>query len=320
MRAIQVQEFGGPEVLRVADVPQPHPAASEVRLRIHAAGVNPVETYIRTGTYAMKPPLPYTPGTDGAGIIDALGEDVEGWRIGQRVYTFGSVTGTYAEEAICKTSQIYRLPEGVGFEQGAALGVPYATAYRALFQRARALPGDTVLIHGASGGVGIAAVQLARAGGLTVIGTAGTAKGRELVVAQGAHHALDHTNQAYLSEVMSLTQGRGARIILEMLANVNLEKDLAMLAPFGTVVVIGNRGRIEINPRDVMAKEAAILGMVLFNTPPEEMTRIHAALAAGLENGSLRPVIGLRLPLAEAPRAHKSVMEPGAHGKIVLLP
>lgn len=320
MRAIQVQEFGGPEVLRPADLPQPQPAAGEVRLRIHATGVNPVETYIRTGAYAIKPQLPYTPGTDAAGTVDALGAGVEGWRIGQRVYTFGSVTGTYAEEAVCKASQLYRLPDGVGFEAGAALGVPYATAYRALFQRVRALPGDTVLIHGASGGVGIAAVQLARAAGLTVIGSAGTAKGRELVAAQGAHHVVDHTNPAYLSEVMSLTDGRGVGHILEMLANVNLEKDLATLARFGNVVVIGNRGRIEINPRDVMAKEAAILGMVLFNTPQEDLVRIHAALAAGLENGSLRPVIGLRLPLAEAQRAHKTVMEPGAHGKIVLIP
>jgi NADPH2:quinone reductase len=215
---------------------------------------------------------------------------------------------------------VYRLPERASFAQGAALGVPYATAYRALFRRARLEPGETVLVHGASGGVGTAAVQLARAAGATVIGTAGSPDGLRLVADQGAHHVLDHTKPGYLTEVATLTGGRGPDVILEMLANVNLANDLGVLARYGRVVVIGSRGALEFDPRATMRIDATILGMSLFNAPPGEMQRIHAALGAGLENGSLRPIVGREFPLAEAPRAHEAVMEPQANGKIVLVP
>jgi NADPH2:quinone reductase len=176
------------------------------------------------------------------------------------------------------------------------------------------------LIHGASGGVGVAGVQLARAAGLTVIGTAGTDRGRELEAVQGAHHVLDHRAPGYLDELLKLTQGRGVDIVLEMLANVNLAKDLSVLAPGGRVVVIGNRGSIEINPREIMRRDAAVMGMVLFNASRQDLMSIHAALGAGLENGTLRPVVGREIPLAAAPEAHRAVMEPGAFGKIVLVP
>jgi len=198
--------------------------------------------------------------------------------------------------------------------------VPYATAYRALFQRARARAGEWVLVHGASGGVGVAAVQLARAAGLHVIGTGGTDEGRRLAREEGAHHVLDHRAPDYLEQAVALTGGRGVDVILEMLANVNLDRDLGVLARRGRVVVIGNRGSIEINPRAAMTRDADILGMSLLNAPPEELSGIHAALVAGLEAGTLRPVVGRELPLAEAARAHAAVLEPGAYGKIVLVP
>jgi NADPH2:quinone reductase len=176
------------------------------------------------------------------------------------------------------------------------------------------------LIHGASGGVGIASVQIARAAGLTVIGTAGSDKGLALVREQGAHHVLDHRAPGYLDQIVALTEGRGVDVILEMLANVNLGKDLTVLAQGGRVVVIGSRGTVEINPREAMARDAAILGMTLFNTSEQDAASIHAALVAGLENGTLRPIVGRELPLAEAPQAHRAVMESGAYGKIVLIP
>ena len=144
------------------------------------------------------------------------------------------------------------------------MGVPYGTAYRALFQRGHAQAGETVLVHGASGGVGVACVQFARAAGLTVIGTGGSEKGRALVAEQGAHHVVDHRAADYEKQIMSIVEGRGVNLVMEMLANVNLAKDLTMLAPGGRVVVIGNRGSIEINPREAMAREAAILGLILF--------------------------------------------------------
>src|SRR5574341_513655 len=218
------------------------------------------------------------------------------------------MTGAYAELALCDQSQVRPLPENASFAQGAAIGVPYGTAYRALFQRAHALPGETVLIHGASGGVGIASVQLARAHGVTVIGTAGTDRGRQLVTAQGAHHVLDHGAPGYLERVLALTGGRGVDLILEMLSTVNLGKDLTVLAKYGRVVVIGSRGTIEINPRDTMAREASILGMMLWNASPQEMDSIHAGLFAGLANGTLRPVSGQELPLKDAPRAHEATL------------
>jgi NADPH2:quinone reductase len=216
-------------------------------------------------------------------------------------------------------AQVHPLPANASFAQGAAMGTPYATAYRGLVQRGEAKRDETVLVHGASGGVGTAAVQLARAGGLRVLGTAGTERGLELVREQGAHEVFDHRAPDYLAQILQATSGRGVDVILEMLANVNLGKDLTILAPRGRVVVIGSRGRVEIDARDTMSRDADIRGMVLPNTPPAEMASIHAALVAGLENGTLRPVIGKELPLAEAPQAHRAVMEPGAFGKIALI-
>jgi len=321
MKAIRVHEFGGPEVLKLEDVPDLQPESGQVVVRIHAAGVNPVESYIRTGTYAFKPNLPYTPGNDGAGIVGSVGQGVKRVKAGDRVYVAGSISGTYAEQALCSEGQLHRLPANVSFEQGAAMGVPYGTAYRGLFQRGDAKAAETVLIHGASGGVGSAAVQLARACGLTVIGTAGSERGVQLVQAEGAHHVLNHSAEGYLDELMKLTEGRGVDLILEMLANKNLGKDLTVLAKKGRVVVIGSRGTIEINPRDAMGRDADIRSTTMMNTTEQEYKQIHAGLVAGLENGTLRPVIGQKIPLREAARAHVEVMKPsGAHGKIVLVP
>jgi NADPH2:quinone reductase len=314
-----VRAFGGPEVMVLENLPDLHAGAKQVLVRVKAAGVNPTDTYTRSGT-SRKPPLPYTPGIDAAGIVEAVGEGVTRVQVGARVYISHSITGAYAEQALCDEYQVHPLPDKVTFAQGAGVNVPYATAYRALFQLAIATPGEFVLVHGASGGVGVAAIQLARASGLRVIGTAGSEQGRKLATEQGAHHVLDHHAPNYLDQLQPLTQGHGVDVILEMLANVNLDKDLKMLSMGGRVVVIGSRGRIEIDPRDAMMRDASILGMLLFNATPEESFTIHSALYAGLENGTLRPIVGKEIPLAEAPRAHHEVMEPNAYGKIVLIP
>lgn len=319
MKAIRVSEFGGPEKLVLQDVPDPQAGPGQVVVKMHAAGVNPVEAYIRTGTYAMKPGLPYTPGADGAGTVLSVGEGVTNIAKGNRVYCAGSVTGTYAEQALCNASQVHRLPSNVTFAQGAAMGVPYGTAYRALFHKAHVMPGETVLIHGASGGVGSAAVQLARARGATVIGTGGTDAGRAMVKIEGAHHVLDHHASDFSDQLMKLTGGAGVNAIIEMLANKNLAKDLTLLSKFGRIVVVGNRGTIEINPRDAMARDASIHGMTLFAANEGDLAQIHAALVAGLENGTLRPAIAQEFPLKDAAKSHEEVMKPtGAVGKIVL--
>ncbi|AJE02242.1 NADPH:quinone reductase [Geobacter pickeringii] len=320
MKAIRVREFGLPEVMRVEEVPVPTPGPGEVVVRLHAVGVNPVDTYIRSGQYLPGLKLPYTPGLDGAGVISAVGPEVRHRQVGERVYVARSLTGTYAEEVLCKEFQSHPLPEGIGYGQGAAIGVPYGAAFRALFQRAHGVAGETVLVHGASGGVGIAAVQLARAAGLRVIGTAGTEKGEAMVLAQGAHHVLNHRSDGYLDKLQDLTCGKGVDVVVEMLANVNLDRDLGVLAKGGRVVIVGSRGRVEIDPRATFMGETAILGMTLFNATERELASMHAAFGEGLSNGTLRPVVSRELPLAEAAEAHHAVMESSTLGKIVLLP
>ena len=320
MKAIRVREFGGPEVLKIEDVPAPVPAAGEVVVRVKAAGINPYDTYIRAGAYgARNPTLPYTPGSDAGGLIEAIGPDVDRLAIGARVFTTGTVSGAYAELALCKASQVHALPEEITFSQGAAVYVPYATAYRALFQLGCINPGETLLVHGASGGVGLAAIQWARTQRIEIIGTAGSEKGLELVRKQGVQHVFDHRSSGYQDRILAVTNANGVNIVLEMLANINLGHDLKLLARRGRVVVIGSRGDVQINPRDLMSRQASVTGMVLWDTPEDEARVIHRALETGLANGMLRPIIGKEMPLTDAPRAHQLVLQPGASGKIVLV-
>jgi NADPH2:quinone reductase len=275
---------------------------------------------MRAGTYAVKPPLPYTPGSDGAGVIEAVGDGVKKVKPGDGVYTAKTLTGAYAEYALALEEQVHSLPERISFGQGAGVWVPYGTAYHALHHSAGARAGETVLVHGASGGVGTAAVQMGRAMGLTVFGTAGTQKGLDLAKREGAHKIFDHSKAGYQEEILKSTGGRGVDIVLEMLANVNLAADLKLLATNGRVIIIGNRGEITINPRDLMVRRASARGFTLWGITPAEENQIHVGLVAGLQNGTLRPVVGKEMPLAEAARAHKEILEPGAAGKIVLVP
>lgn len=319
MKAIIVRSFGPPEVMTLEDAPLPTPGPGQVLISIKAIGVNPVDTYIRAGFYGLKTP-PYTPGFDAAGVVEAAGAGVARFSKGDRAYTSGSITGTYAEFALCAENQVHLLPANATYAQGASLGVPYATAYRALFHKADARPGETVLIHGATGGVGVAAVQLARAAGLTVIATGGTPRGRDLALMEGAHYAIDHRIEGHFDKVAELTKGAGVDVILEMLSNVNLGMDLKALARGGRVVVIGSRGTVEVDPRDAMGRDASVHGMSLFNAPEKDLQSIHAALYAGLENGTLEPVIGHEMALKEASKAHHAILEEPAYGKIILLP
>ena len=319
MKAIQVHRFGGPEVLELQEVSTPKPGAGQVLVRVHAAGVNPYDTYMRNGTYAIKPQLPYTPGSDAAGTVEAVGGGVKKVKAGDRVYTAKTLTGAYAEYALTDESQVNLLPDKISFTQGAGLWVPYGTAYHALHHQADARAGETVLIHGASGGVGTAAVQFARAMGMTVIGTASSPRGLELIKKEGSHYAVDHSKPEHADEIMKLTGGRGVDVVLEMLANVNLATDLKLMAMRGRTIVIGNRGEITINPRDLMGRRSLVRGFTLWATTESEMAEIHAAIAAGLENGTLRPIVGKEIPLKDAALAHQEVLAPGSFGKIALV-
>ncbi|MEO5824249.1 MAG: NADPH:quinone reductase [Vicinamibacteraceae bacterium] len=323
MRAIRVTAFGGPEVLTLAEVPDPQPGPGQIRVRNHAVGINPVEAYVRAGTYASKPSLPYTPGSDSAGVVDALGEGVSGLAVGDRVYQAGPMaasTGAYAELTVNDARNVHALPASLSFQQGAAVGVPCSTAWRALFQKAGVVAGETVLIHGGSGAVGTAAIQLARAAGLTVIATAGTAKGLELVTSLGAQHAVDHSQPDAAAAIKAAAGGRGPDVIIEMLANVNLARDAELLAPRGRIVVVGSRGSLDFAPRLLMGKEASVFGMTLPNMTADEWRTVNTGVQTALAAGTLKPVVNRELPLAEAAKAHEAVMAGGAAGKIVLVP
>jgi NADPH2:quinone reductase len=324
MKAIRVPRFGEPSVMKLEVVPDKSAGAGQVLVDVKAAGVNPVDTYIRSGQYASLPPLPYTPGADAAGIVNAVGSGVHEFKSGDRVYISGTVDGraygAYAQQALCTVDEVHHLPDHVSFAEGAGVGIPYVTAWRALFDKGRAMPGETVLIHGASGAVGVAAVQMASAAGLRVFGTAGTERGRELAREQGAHEVFDHSAGGYENEVLAKTGGRGVDLIIEMLANVNLVRDLDLIAKRGRIAIVGNRGALELNPRAIMAKDATIVGFTNFNANPSELSTAHAAIVAGMQRSGYTPQVGRELPLADAPRAHEEVLKPGAYGKIVLIP
>jgi len=319
MKAIVVRQYGEPDVMKIEEIPTPEPSGTQVLVKIMAAGVNPVETYMRTGNHAHAPKLPYTPGKDGAGLVEKVGEEVTRFKPGDRIYTSNTLTGTYAEYALCNEDQLGFLPDNVSFEQGAGIWTPYATSYRALFQKAGAKAGEIVLVHGASGGVGIACVQWAKSRGLTVFGTASSDEGKRLVREQGAERVFDHSADGYLGEIREQTGDRGVDIIIEMLANVNLQNDFEALAMFGRITIVGNRGSLEFNPRAAMTKDAAIFGMSLFNAPKSAFDEIHAAIFEGLSDGSLNPVIDQTFPLADAPASHEAIIGHKAQGKIVLL-
>ncbi|MCM3569815.1 NADPH:quinone reductase [Neobacillus mesonae] len=323
MKAIQMSSFGGPEVLKLAEIEEPVPAENEVRVKLYYAGVNPAETYIRAGGYAFfTPEFPYVPGFDGAGVVDKVGPGVTRLKMGDRVFVASNLakrkTGTYAEKVVCDAEAVHKLPESISFEQGAALGVPVTAAYRALFHRAHLKPGETVLVHGASGGVGILAVQLAKYAGAQVIGTAGTEESMELVKKFGADAVLNHNQTGYLEQISAITDGGGVDVVIEMLANVNLEEDLKMLNKYGRIVVIGNRGSLDFNPRLTMAKEADILGMAVWNAPMDEFNESLTAIEAALKNGGLQPFVGTILPLEEAAQAQIQILNSKAKGKMVL--
>jgi NADPH2:quinone reductase len=318
MRAIRVGAFGGVEQMRLEEIAPEPPAPGQVAVEIRAAGVNPVDAYVRAGTHAVRPPLPYTPGFDGAGVVAEVGRGVAGLRSGDQVYVSGSL-GTYAQLIVVDAARVHALPADLSYAQGAALGIPYITAVRALHEVGGVRPEHTVLVHGASGTVGLACVELARAIGARVIGSAGSVRGLDAVRAAGAvavnHHAAD-----FADTVRVATDGRGVDRIIEMLANVNLGSDLTLLASGGRVVVVGSRGTVELNPRDLMTREATIAGVFFFHATPAQLQRAQDLLDAALRAGTVRPVIAAALPLEQAGAAHELVL--GAHppGKIVLAP
>lgn len=311
-------DFGEPDVLKLIEKAVPSFEEDEVIVKLKFAGVNPADAYIRQGGYAFfNPKLPYTPGFDGAGIITEVGSKVTNYQVGDRVFVSASLgkkaTGTYAEYISCSTDAIRQLPETVTFEEGAALGIPGTAAYRALFQRGGLKQGEKVLIHGASGGVGTLAVQMAKEAGAYVIGTAGSEDNCQIVRENGADLVVNHNQVGYTDNIPQVD------LVLEMLANINLEKDLELLNQRGRVVIIGNRGSLDFNPRLTMAKEADIYGIAIWNATAAERAESLDAIETYLKQGILSPAIGDLYPLKEAAQAQYDIIHLPAKGKILLI-
>lgn len=321
MKAIEIKNFGTSENLQLAEVSLQAILPTQVKVKLFAAGVNPSDVYTSTGTYAIKPQLPYTPGLDGAGVVEEVGINVNGVQVGDRVFVAslpGATTGTFAQFVICDAKYVMQLPEEISFEQGAALGIPALTAYRAVVQKGNVQANHTVLIHGASGAVGLQAVQIAKALGATVIGTASREEGKALVKDAGANYVFDHILDHNMQQVLDVTEGKGPDVIIEFLANVNLATDLQLVAKYGKIVIVGNRGDIAINPRLIMQKECDVTGMVLFNATGDEHRELMVSVAELLAVGKLAPVVGHSYPLAQAGEAFDAVMAGKHNGKVVL--
>lgn len=329
-QAIVVESFGAPEVMQVAEKSLPPVGEGEVLVRVCASGVNPSDTYVRlgpagpyAGNAALIPSLPYTPHKDGAGVVEAVGAGVDAVRVGDRVYLTATVTGSCAKHAVCKAASVCPLPENVSFSQGACVGVPYYTAYHALVHRASVRSGETILVHGASGGVGLAAVQIAKLLGCVVVGTAGSQAGEAAVKAAGADHVVNHRSEGYAKSLKECCMA-GFDVVLEMAAHANLPTVLSLVKKRGRVCLVGSKAEaVGVNPRVILTNEIDVRGVFLGNMQPDERLAARQAIFEALGSGALIPVVALELPLAEAGKAHTEVMQPssGGHaGNIVILP
>jgi putative PIG3 family NAD(P)H quinone oxidoreductase len=324
MRAVLTEGFGGPEVLRVDEVPRPEAQAGQVLIRVAATSVNRADLHQRAGNYPPPPGESELLGLECAGVIEQLGEGVSGWRVGERVMTLLG-GGGYAEYATAQASTLLPVPPNLDLAQAAAIPEVWITAWLNVFREARLEPGETLLVQGGASGVGTAAIQLAGAlGPSPVIVTVGSSEKAEACRALGADHAILYKTEDFSKRVLEITRGRGANVILDHIGAANLEPNLACLALYGRLVIIGLLGgaRAELNIGRLMVKRQRIIGSVLRARPIEEKAEITAAFRKAVlgrfASGELKPVIHAVLPLEEAPRAHELMAANANTGKLVL--
>eukprot|EP00398_MALV-I-01_sp_L67-1_P000801 gene801-471_t len=343
MKRATVQNWGGPEVITVTESDIPEPQPHQVLIKVHAVGVNPLDTYVRSGQYAKLPQLPWTPGKDGSGIIEKVGvsnsTDSDGYchrttswmQPGARVWTSIDTSGLSAQYALVDKNRIFQLPDHLTFHQGAAIGIAFRTAYKALIMVGKAKAAQSLLVHGASGGVGLAIVQLAKALGMyPIIGTAGTDGGMKVVEENGADYVLNHREEKYMEKLNTISElrnrpvkNKGVDLIIEHHAPTNFGEDIRYLQKHGTIVIVGSRGMNEtsICPRDLMQCEGNIRGVLSWK--PEEHDEVYRGVQAAVMSGVARPVVQMPVyKLSELPDAHIEVMEHkrGTQGKIVVDP
>jgi NADPH:quinone reductase-like Zn-dependent oxidoreductase len=339
MRAVWIARAGGPEVLEVREAPDPAPGPGQVRVRVRAAGVNFAEVMARLGLYPDAPPIPCVVGYEAAGVVDALGEGVTSPAPGARVLALTRF-GAHADTICIPASQALPMPEGMTFEEGAALPVVYLTAWHMLFRVAAIRPGEKVLVHMAAGGVGIAALQLSRTvPGVVTFGTASAAK-HDVIRAEGCHHPIDYRTRDYEEEVGRLTGGKGVDVVLDPLGGRDWKKGYRLLRPAGRLVAYGFANLASGERRNYLALAWQALGIPLF-TPiglmndnravagvnighlwgeTEMLAQEMAALLELYRKGAIKPRIDSTFRLEQAPEAHRRIQSRKNVGKVLLVP
>jgi len=321
MKAMRAHQFGGPDQLKLEDAPEPQTQAGQVIIRVRAAGINPADL-VRLSGRLGSPPLPYIPGTDVCGEVESLGAGVSNLKRGQRV--FGrALTGGYAEKTCLAAEEAVPLPANLSFDEGAAIPIPFYTAYHGLHNKAAMKSGESVLVSAGGGGVGVAAIQLARLAGARVITTVGSREKAERVAALGAHVAVNYKEQDFVAEVQKFTDNKGIDVIIENVAADNLAKDFLAAALRARIVVIGTgtgkAGDASFPVFAALMKDVTMLGMSLINAGAAitEMARVLSGL---FSEGKLKAVVSKSYPLADAPQALADLVAAKVFGKLVLTP
>ncbi len=324
MKAVRIHEYGGPEVLAYEEVDPPVPTAKQVLVEVRAAAVNPVDAAIREGLFVTPIPPPRIIGSDGAGVVAEVGREVTDVRPGDEVLFTGlgvGSQGSYAELAVVADVQAVPKPASLSFEEAAALGLVFPTALYALHRRARVQEGETVLVQGAGGGVGSAAVQLARAAGAIPIATVRRAADVEPVLQLGADSVVDLSTQDLREQVLALTGDRGVDVIIEVADDDNLASDLGVIAKGGRIVCVGQgtNPTAEVPFGPASQRDAGLLFMSSANAGRAGMAQMLREIGVMIEEGNVRPVVGVTMPLKEARAAHE-LLAKRHFGKIVLVP
>lgn len=324
MKAVRIHETGGPDVLVYEEVPTPAPGQGQVLVRVEAASVNPVDAAVRSGAFPTPKQPPKIIGSDGAGVVETVGPGVADVKTGDEVFFQGlgiGSEGSYAEYALVAAEQCVPKPEGLSFSEAAAMGLVFPTAYYGLVRKGALQPGETVLVQGASGGVGTASVQLAKALGARVLATVGSDEAARRVRDLGADEVIVYTTSDVGAEVARLTDGRGVDLIHELVVSENLPADIAMVAKRGRIVCTGQgpHPEVAIPIGSAIGKDAALLFMSTGNAGRAGVAEMMREIAGLAEQGKVKPVIWKTLKLSEARRAHELLA--GHHvGKIVLVP
>jgi NADPH2:quinone reductase len=322
VKAIQFSEVGGPEVMKLVDIPKPELRPKMVRVRNHAVGINFADNFFRQGTYLVRPKLPDTPGMEGAGVIDEVGPEVEGFKPGMRVVGIG--LKTYAEYSLFYANQTIPLPDFVSFEEGAAFPIQTLTAWFMMHVSHHLTPGQTVLVHSAAGGVGVVAVQIAKAAGARVIGTVSSDAKIPIVKQYGADEVVNYETHDFAKEVMRLTEGKGVDLNLDAIGKPTFEKGLECAAPFGHIILYGRAGgppdKLDVNR--LFPKAVKVSGFVLFTASSQHhlMQQGTQACFDLMKQGNLKMLVGKTFPLGQAPEAHRFMESRQSVGKLVLVP